>query len=170
MKKIEIKNNSELYQGDVSITVFNNGIPYKKIRQHNAGTADFFEYILNCIRGTDVSKSIPAYIYACSDTEGAVPVTNFGTLTEGTPELTVNYSTTNPSASLKYIFLIPGVVIPSDKNVINSFALKDLQNKKIYATVSLDESLEINNADINTNILVEWNLSIFNSTSQMQLE
>ena len=49
------------YSGMVRIKLYsgNNKQPYKVIEQHNTGTADFFKFILNCIRGHNVPKDMP---------------------------------------------------------------------------------------------------------------
>lgn len=163
-KNIKALSASQMYQGKITITLYKGKKAYKTIKTHNYGTAAFFEYIWGCVMGQNLTSSVPSYIYACSDDNGAVPLTNFGVLTEGIPSLTVNNASdeSNSSATLTYIFLIPGTIVNND--TIKSFILKDLQNSKVYAVVSLDEEIKIENVDSNTNISVEWSLILSNGS------
>ena len=63
-KVIRVSNSNGLsYTGKLTVKLsYGKGKPYKIIEQHNTGTADFFVYILNCIRGTFSPKDRPYYM------------------------------------------------------------------------------------------------------------
>lgn len=52
------------YSGMVRIKLYsgNSKQPYKVIEKHNTGTAEFFKFILNCIRGINVPRERPWYM------------------------------------------------------------------------------------------------------------
>ena len=63
IKSIVTKSGSIGYSGKVTVKLSHgNDKPYKIIKQHNTGTADFFVYILNCVRGNNSSINRPYFL------------------------------------------------------------------------------------------------------------
>lgn len=157
-KEIKVKSSTQVYQGNVKITLLNGKKPYKVINKHNYGTAEFFEYIWRRVRGDNLNTKIPSYIFACN--ENHERLTNYGVITEGQPELTTNNSSTDlhDSSTLKYTFLIPGTIVQNKE--IKSFQLCSLDLSSIYAILDLENGITIDNAK--TNILIEWSLVLSN--------
>lgn len=173
-KHIKAKSFSQVYKGNVTITILRGKKPYRVIKEHNLGTVDFFEYICKCIMGYNMSNEVPTYIFPCGDSSGQDRLINFGVATDGLP--TVVKDSVNDICALKYTFLIPGTIIQNKP--IKSFQLCSLggsnpsAQKTVYATLMVpgqgDQGGEITVTNINDNILIEWDLAISNGSTDIQ--
>lgn len=158
-KEINIKSSTQIYQGNVKITLLNGKKPYKTINKHNYGTAEFFEYIWQRVRGDNLNTRVPAYIFPCNNEHERL--VNYGIITEGQPGIATNNLVIdiNDSSTLTYTFLIPGIIVQGKE--IKSFQLCSLDLNSIYAILDLgDDGILIE--DAKTNILIEWSLILSN--------
>lgn len=156
-KKIKAISSSQIYEGNVRITLLNGKKPYKVINKHNYGTSEFFQYIWRRVRGENLNTQTPSYIFAIG--RDGNRLTNFGVITEGQPVLTYdnNSQDQNDSATLTYTFLIPGTIVQGKE--IAGFQLVSLDQNTVYAVLEI-EAITINNSK--TNILVDWSLVLAN--------
>ena len=159
-KKVKAKSGTQTYTGNVKITLLNGSKPYKVIQRHNYGTAAFFDYIWRRVRGDNLNTKVPAYIFPLDISHNRL--TNYGVVTEGTPEITTNDSVADrdDKSTITYIFLIPGTIVQN--RTVQGFELVSLDRDSSYAILDLpgDEGITIQNSK--TNILVEWSLILTN--------
>lgn len=106
--KLTTLDNGVSYKGNVTLKIIRNGKVFQEIKQHNAGTVDFFRLIALCIAGDpSVVSEMPNYI--C--------------LFNATGESDINPTPVLISANLPSISRTPTVNEPSGYKVIFSFLI-----------------------------------------------
>jgi len=162
---IKVKDVTRLYSGEATVVLKQNGLTYNVIKQHNAGTTEFFNFILNCIMGNVIPNKRPAYLYIYSNMNSA-PVINFPILYEGAEVTTVG---STGVSSCDFTFLVPNSILPETQLAgfkINRLDSTDYTNK-IYAVVEFDSPISIAQ---NTNLYITWHLEIGNKDSEAEVE
>ena len=161
-KEIKTNESSGFYFGQVKMTLKKGDQKYKTIIQHNNGTGDFFKYILNCIRGENMTSQRPGYVNLIYEKEGSTKdnpqyiESRYSTLYESTGNIIVQEKTegepTYPRASMIYRFLIPEMTIETGDIAGARLLSVNNKNQLEYARVIFDDPV---NVDVNTNIEFE---------------
>ena len=153
--------------GNVKITLIKGGKEIGKIITHNTGTIYLCDYLVHAIVGDYIIATRPGVIVPYTGTgESAKQIGNGSPYVSSKVKLGADAfengwkdeeDNTDPGFCTAIItFLIPSSIISGSE--INGFYLlsKD-DSRKLYATVALDEPLNISG---DTNLKVEWTLYI----------
>lgn len=158
------------YTGKIKIKYISKNKIVKSYRAHNQGQLSLFKFICDCLVGQYDDDNSPKYIQIFNSTTKE-------------PEFSKNYCVTtaairhnsavslvvnNVEAKALIKFLIPGGSLKSSTNfrgnvlaLYNKNNYDDVSNPMAY--VVLEESESIGAIEADTNILIEWSLSISNS-------
>lgn len=166
-KVIQTKPSGISYSGSVTVKLSKgHKAPYKVIEKHNLGTADFFVFILNCIRGNNVPKDRPYYMQLW------------------------NRDFTRKAVSVDFILRpdsLPRIIRQSDSleddmaqvafNVFiadNYISGKEFQGIKIttrdgleYARIVLDDLIIVDGR--NTNVAIDWVITLGNIPEYLEV-
>lgn len=151
-KKIKSNSNSGIYTGKVKLTLKKGKSAYKVVNQHNAGTVEFFMYILNSLKGDILPNDRPSHIKLVYEDY----TSRYGVIYESVDSAKNVGTADNPLARITYHFLIPETIV--EQGTIIGLQLESLKGVK-YAYVDLSEPVEITS---NTNIELDWELNISN--------
>lgn len=162
MPDIKRKNNDSIgYIGSVEFGLIRNNKRYPKITA-NAGTYNLFEFLCNCI----VARLNPNVVTDLQNRPGNLKlfdsanqqILSYGI---GFSDLVVSgEDSSDPYCSVKFYFLIPGTSI--FRKSIKKVALTAINDfNKIYAEASFQDDIIIDSID--TNVYVEWTLTIKNA-------
>lgn len=166
-KRQEKVTGSIAYSGGVKITLKSNGLPYKVIEQHNVGTAAFFTFILNCIRGVVIPKQRPYYIqlYDKSFTEMKVNA-NFILDSSSTPEVVAESGQSGGYVDDKVMASFTAE-IPDNYISGRSFqGVKVVSYEGVeYARIALDDIIEVTGK--NTNVVIDWTIYLGNARAEV---
>lgn len=152
-KNLKSNSGAGVYSGRINLKLKNGGLTYKTVKQHNSGTAEFFKYILNCVKGSILPNDRPGHVKLIYDTG----ISRYGVMYESVSDAESYGSSENPMASITYKFLIPETIVKS--GTIVGLQLESVRGV-VYAVVELENSVDI---DVNTNIELEWELNLTNN-------
>lgn len=158
---LQAANNTGVYSGNITITLKHGTKTFDVVKAHNAGTKEFFSYILNCIKGYNDYNNRPGYIYVYSDNDFAIKSINTPILYSDVSEPVgvdgISSANTLDAASMTYSFLIPDTLISG--KTIKGLQLVSLADKQVYAEVILEVPII---ANANTNVEIDWKLNLSN--------
>ena len=167
VKKVRANTGVFNYSGGVKITLSHGSKPFKVINQHNTGTADFFKYILNCIRGYESAAGRP-YFLELYDKDFHEKVTGiaFQLSSDSEPikfDSESGYS--DDAAQVGFTTFIADNYIAGKK--FQGVRILNLK-KVIYADVLLRELIVIEGN--NTNVAIDWVITMGNAEYSEELE
>lgn len=161
-KNLKVKSNTNVlaYTGDLKITLNHGSRTYKVIEHHNTGTAEFFRFMLNCIRGVVAPLERPylLYLYKDKDCQQLTTRIAFQLTSDSEPTMYKNSEGLGDDyAQTSFTTFIAD----------NYIAGKEFAGVKIttmagveYARISLDEPIHIEGSD--TNIAIDWVITLGN--------
>ena len=183
-KKKEQTRQTIAYQGRVKIQSVKGNKVYKEYNQHNAGTADLFRYIANCIVGNYNQSVMPRYIrlFDCKDPDQQLisEVTMPKLWSNPVSAVNVPFNTVQvkPDSSsgltiekpyvAEFTFMIPHTQIQDDFNVVCLYNVMDAgANVTPLAYIILrdenNQPIYYNVDDNNTsNIVITWEMAVSN--------
>lgn len=183
-KKEQLTKQTIAYQGNVKIQSVKGNKVYKEHTQHNAGTADLFRYIANCIIGNYNQSVMPRYVrlFDCKDPDQQLisEVTMPNIWSNPVSAINVPFSTVqvkaDSSSSLtiekpyvaEFTFMIPYTQIQDDFNVVCLYNVMNAgANVTPLAYIILRDSenkpiyYEIDNNNT-SNIVITWEMKVCN--------
>lgn len=143
------------YSGAVKIRIKD-----RVIEKHNTGTVDFFKFILNCIRGNNLPKERPYFLWLY-DGNFNNKIVNMGFVLSSDSEPTPvigEYEYGDDAAVVSFTTLIADSYISG-----RSFQGIEITNYNgvPYARIKLDDIVEIEGS--NTNVVIDWVITLGNA-------
>lgn len=158
INKVTIPEHTNIYEGEVTISLLKGRKEYKKFVIHNTASTEFFTILCNAVIGNNFASKMPKMVglYDAAGDEIAHTRTAYSTCSVGSE---VVNSITIPYAQFEFI-------IPSSF-LINGRELKKIKlfNSASAAATALAE-VEINNVvtlDSSSNLMIVWKLSFHNT-------
>lgn len=153
------------YMGAVKIQLRNkSGQTYKIVEKHNVGTAAFFTFILNCIRGYNVPKQRPYYMELYKDKKCTQKAVNVSFVLDSN-SLPVVVSESGDSQDFINDKVMASFTAEIADNYISG---RSFQGIKIlsydgveYARIALDDLIEVTGQ--NTNVMIDWIIYLGNA-------
>ena len=158
-KKVTTKTGGFGYSGYVRIKLSRGDKPYKIIEQHNTGTADFFKFILNCVRGVNSPKDRPYYMQLWDkEFNTQIVNTNFILDTNSTPIIKVETDThENDEVQASFTaFMADSFIAGRSFQGVKIVSYSGVE----YARIALDNLVEITGS--NTNVAIDWVINLRN--------
>lgn len=149
--RIDAEQGVGVYTGNVSVKLKDGSKTIKTIEQHNEGNANFFKYLLECVKGFSSLTHQPYKIHIYNEKGGQV--IPFGVSATDMTNVTI----ANSVASMTINFLVPSMLINNKE--IKSIKLFDITDTIEYAEVEFEYSITINT---NVSLDIDWTLSIGN--------
>ena len=173
------------YQGTVKIQSVKGNKVYKEVIQHNAGTADLFRYIANCIVGNYNQSVMPRYVrlFYCKDPKqqllyesnmpklwsNPVSAVNVPFNTVAVKADSSSSSTIERPYISEFTFMIPYTQIQDNFNVVCLYNVSEAgPNVTPLAYIILDNDYEVD-PNNTSNIVITWEMKIQNEPVELKV-
>lgn len=156
------------YSGAVRVKLrYGDNKPYKVIEKHNVGTAAFFTFILNCIRGYNIPNDRPYYMGLYKDKNCTQRTVNtwFKLSSDSLP---VTVSESGPGGNFSEDKVMASFTAEIADVYISGRSFQGIKivnkDEEEYARIALDDLVEVTGK--NSNVIIDWVIYLGNAKTQ----
>ena len=160
------------YSGAVKIKLrYGDNKPYKVIEKHNVGTAAFFTFILNCIRGHNIPNERPYYMGLYKDKACTQRTVNnwFKLSGDSAPQVVSESGVEGNFAEDKVMVALTAEIADVYISGRSFQGIKIInKDEEEYARIALDDLVEVTGK--NSNVIIDWVIYLGNAKIQEEVE
>lgn len=163
---MSIKNKNRItYEGKVRVELYHGTKLYKTIESHNAGTAELFNFLANCLAGLYADAQRPYYLRAYSAVieNGEISGDKTEITTTAIPARKVTPQSRNANeAQTVFEFLIPAATLATGNANVLELYNSEYKNNRDKPSANVILETPISKSSGTSNVKVVWTLIVGN--------